>query len=154
MDTGSSIIDETIHYELPDNIPKSSIVYDENDDLKTKALKLYSKYVQIGSDFEINVAHAIRTQLANKFEPSRFQRRVSQTFQRRLSNNKAPDTPTLSNVISASRNENGNGNEQNDDLSVIFDECCVVMVRLLRFSLSRFKTKPEWIKVQNFQAGK
>jgi len=151
VDTGGSITcEETLQFELADNIPQSTIVYDENDDLETKAFKLYQKYIKVGSEFEINIASSIRAQLAQRFEPSiGFQRRISRNIQRRISNS---ITVKMDNMVKS--NTDSNNNQAVNDLLTIFDDSSMEMVRLLQFSLSRFKTKPEWIKVQNFKTGK
>merc|ERR1711902_199515 len=43
---------------------------------------------------------------------------------------------------------NSNSNEQRDELHSVFDKCCKEMTKLLRFSLTRFKTKPEYLRLQ------
>ena len=159
LDTVESIItcDETIQFELADNIPKSTIVYDENDDLETKALKLCQKYINIGSDFEINIGSGIRAQLSQRFQQQSigYQQRITHAFQRKRSgsiakNNASSNAAQMGNMIRG----NSESNQAANDLLTVFDDCCATLVRLLAFSLSRFKTKPEFLKVQNYQTGK
>lgn len=62
--------------EFPKNVPQSSIVSnqwalsigDSMQDPKTKAYKLYNKYVKTGAEFEINVSYATRKKCQNMLE--------------------------------------------------------------------------------------
>merc|ERR1719245_2059407 len=115
--------------ELCSHIPKSSIVYDTQHDIKWKATKLYEKYICVSSEYEINVNGRIRAGLTQKFHVS-----SGISLRKRFS-------------ISKDKREN-------DDLVVypsIFDECCEEMGKLLGYSLSRFRTKPQYKKLSNFE---
>ena len=113
--------DEISKLLLASCIPKSTIVYNKNDNLKEKALKLYNKYIRVSSEWEINVSSGLRKQLQNRFE----------------------------NNYNNNNNDNNHGLfEWNDDeLYTVFDQCNDEMLKLLGYSLSRFRQKP-------FYAGK
>eukprot|EP01084_Bolivina_argentea_P018442 34335_1 len=61
---------------LPESVPKSDIVYNEENKfnynvlqiLKHKAYGLYIKYIRIGSQFEINLSYRQRVELTNLME--------------------------------------------------------------------------------------
>ena len=60
--------------DLASNLPVSSIITDdveqkkEEDNLKLKAYELYGKYMEQGSEFEINISWRQREALMNIFE--------------------------------------------------------------------------------------
>ena len=47
-------------FNLPEECPKSDIVFDEKKSFKEMALALYRKYVEEGSEWEINVSYKTR----------------------------------------------------------------------------------------------
>merc|ERR1712048_93554 len=59
-------VDDFANIELPDCVPKSSIVHNEAHDLKTKARKLFEKYVEIGCEYEINISYGLRCALSER----------------------------------------------------------------------------------------
>ena len=56
-------------YDLPTNIPISSIISETSDandiisEIKTKSHKLYKKYIEQGCEFEVNISYIDRTSL-------------------------------------------------------------------------------------------
>ena len=96
-------------------IPKSTIVYDERDDFKTKGYKLYKKYIQVGSEWEINVNSSLRKALQQKFD----------------------NDMTIK--------------WDNNTLYTLFDRCNDEMLKLLGYSISRFKHKPEFTRLQSLR---
>merc|ERR1712039_166411 len=110
--------------ELAECIPKSSIVVDETQDFEQKALRLYQKYVRIGSEYEINIHSSLRKHLMDRF-----------------------DEQANSNVNQAHSPVRRDSNDATD-LQCVFDECCKEMIKLLGFSLTRFKAKPEYLRLQ------
>ena len=97
--------------EFPECVPKSSIVHDEEDDFEQKAYKLYTKYVRVGSEYEINISFGLRAQLTHRFER----------------------------------------NTEVKALVSVFDDCCNEMQRLLGYSLSRFKEKPQYLRLLDLE---
>merc|ERR1712154_237642 len=90
-------------------VPKSNIVFHDSDSSKTKALRLYRKYVRVGSEYEINVCSVSRSILMDLFE-NRYDSNSDDEW-------------------------DWNGNS----LYSLFDDCCKEMQKLLGYSLSRFK---------------
>merc|ERR1712228_477595 len=63
--------------EFPPNVPKSSIVYDDDvnfnghkfeDRVKHKIYRLYVKYIRVGAGLEINISHRSRQALASMID--------------------------------------------------------------------------------------
>eukprot|EP01083_Nonionella_stella_P070965 190263_1 len=108
--------------ELAKCIPQSSIVHDPEDELEVKALKIYNKYVAVGSEWEINVHSAVRQQLMHRFDV---------TYHAKSKDESIEWTPPA--------------------LYIVFDDCSQEMMKLLRYSLTRFKTKPEYIRLQGLK---
>ena len=80
---------------------------------KTKAWKLYEKYIRIGSEFEVNISDNDRRVLINKM----------QNKNKWLSSN--------------DDNNNNNNYSNGQDLFILFDKACQENVRLLTFLLLR-----------------
>ena len=57
---------------FPNNIPISSIIADKESDFKVKAQEIYRKYIQIGSEYEINISWQKRAEFSNLFEDEEF----------------------------------------------------------------------------------
>ena len=134
LDDGNTI--SFCSMRLCEDIPKSSIVYDTAHDHKWKARELYNKYIRIGSNYEINVHSEIRAELAMMFEKSTIRPRFGSRSRRRNTDNIEIDVEEDSeSAISPS----------------IFVRCADEMGRLLGFSLTRFKTKPDYVKLLNFK---
>eukprot|EP01083_Nonionella_stella_P269076 910131_1 len=108
--------------ELAKCIPQSSIVHDPDYELEVKAFKLYRKYVAVSSEWEINVHSAVRQQLMHRFDV---------TYHAKSKDESIEWTPTA--------------------LYIVFDDCSQEMMKLLRYSLTRFKTKPEYIRLQGLK---
>ena len=93
---------------------------------------------------------------------------MSRSIQKKLSRNPEENSlKVIPKLELANMNESGSkskNNDQNDinnhiveeanDLSTIFDKCGSIMIQLLGFSLTRFKSKPEWQKVLMHSARK
>eukprot|EP01083_Nonionella_stella_P070964 190262_1 len=114
--------DQFADVELAKCIPQSSIVHDPDDALEAKALKLYQKYVATSSEWEINVHSAVRQQLMHRFDV---------TYHAKSKDESIEWTPPA--------------------LYIVFDDCSQEMMKLLRYSLTRFKTKPEYIRLQGLK---
>ena len=130
---------------FPTSIPKSSIVYNTEETLRWKAEKLFVKYVEIGAEYEINVSSEVRNKLNNM-----FQSRTSPNLFLPMSSEKNP-LPNLIRVISRGTSPNlaeGNQTISNDKMYTVFDECIMEMIKLLDYSLSRFKAKPQSQKIK------
>ena len=61
--------------EWPENVPESDIVYDDIYDhlgniamFRVKAYKLYEKYIETGTEFEINISYESKVKIENKFK--------------------------------------------------------------------------------------
>jgi len=71
QESNIDVDDPFVNIELPDCVPESSIVHNENDSFQIKARKLYEKYIKIGSEYEINIASGLRKQSMDIFESTR-----------------------------------------------------------------------------------
>ena len=123
---------------LCEDIPKSSIVYDTEHNNEWKARELYMKYIRVGSQYEININSAIRSELMIMFEKGQSRARFSVGRQGSRARNMDVD----------------NGEESQRELKIspkIFVRCTEEMGKLLGYSLSRFKTKPDYVKLLNFE---
>ena len=122
---------------LCEDIPKSSIVYDTEHDETWKATQLFMKYIRVGAPYEINVSSKLREALTMMFAGKAVQSRFSLTRHGLTAHNDDKDE-----------------NDKNKDLRIspmTFVRCCEEMGKLLGYSLSRFKTKPDYVKLVNFE---
>eukprot|EP01084_Bolivina_argentea_P151138 263837_1 len=127
----SVIHEELINIELPANVPKSSIVFNKINDDRYKAQQLFEKYIAEGSEHEINIGSRLRSKMTDKFQtPAGILRTLSGIGRT---------------IESVGQHKNISG------LPFVFDDCCTEMVRLLRYSLSRFKNKPQYLKLEQFE---
>ena len=132
--------------EICDTLPKSSIVHSESFTEFEKAGMLYDKYIAIGSEYEINIGSAERTRLAAKFEipeETSIFKSWTGTFAGSGSSGhirgKGSDNPKFV------RWESNQG--PSEPLTFEFNPCCQTLLKLLGYSLSRFKTKPLYHKM-------
>ena len=127
--------EELLEIQFPSTIPESSIVKNKSYNDKERAHALYQKYIAVGSDYEINISSRLRNELSEKFDGA-----DGGIFR------------TLSNIIISDDNNNDHDEESDhdDDLAFIFDKCSIELLRLLRYSLSRWRSKPEWIKLERY----
>ena len=110
--------DQDLDIKFPDNVPKSSIVYSEdngtinfNQNNRIIAKKLYAKYIEIKSEFEINIPHKMRQKLKAFFDNSRY-----------MTNNSITDM----------------------ELMNIFNTCNIELKYLLHDAFTRFKFTPQF----------
>ena len=114
----SDIYSDAPYLVLPfDKMPKSAIVYDEDKSNLQKAYLLYKKYVQTGSELEINIAGGLRAYYLNMF------------------GNKKKWLSEIGRELDIG------------DLAEIFDKCVEVNLSLMSHSFIRFKRTPEWLSV-------
>eukprot|EP01084_Bolivina_argentea_P258959 436779_1 len=83
--TKNALIDARLNEELreiklPLDIPKSSIVFDNELNDKAKAELLYNKYIKIGCEYEINISSKNRNALAEIFENSQYDKDNNKAF--------------------------------------------------------------------------
>ena len=124
--------------EFGKHVPQSTIIFKEEiRNWRMIATELYKRYIMIGAEYEINLNGVERAKLRNIFE-------VNRSLLHRLS------------VMSVEKDmfDNIHNFNWNDikELSNIFDECIDEMLKLLSYSLSRFKTKPEYTKLTQHKA--
>eukprot|EP01084_Bolivina_argentea_P223556 378231_1 len=133
--SGSHDIYEVLsNIKLPLELIKSSIVYSKEYDYNEKARKLFEKYIVVGAEYEININGKRRMTLTERFQ------RVNSVLR----------------SLSVGKQTENNNKIEKDELSssitFVFDRCCDDMLRLLGYSLSRFKKKPQYLKLLNFDS--
>ena len=130
--------EELRNIKLPKSVPRSSIIANKSFSDREKAHKLFLKYIVVGSDYEINISSRLRNELCRKFE----------------SNNGIIMRAISSVAFGRTHTPDSKRKETDSELPFLFDKCCVELLRLLRYSLSRWKAKPEFIKVEKFELNK
>ena len=125
--------------KLPKNLPESSIVFDKRYDLWNKAKLLVEKYIVVGASYEINISHSTRYKLIEKFIPNISRNSIKQRM---------PSLTRFSSITSNKSNKSNKSEWTNKELLYTFDRCCYDMVRFLGYSFSRFKTKPQYIRIK------
>mmetsp|Transcript_27598 Transcript_27598/g.43699 ORF Transcript_27598/g.43699 Transcript_27598/m.43699 type:complete len:289 (+) Transcript_27598:1-867(+) len=141
IDRMNSNFFDMLNIKLAPSIPPSSIVH-SNETLPMKARLLFQKYVAIGAQYEINIQSRIRSQLMHKygvFRPNLLRASIGgavgggaeAVHQRHIS------SVDLSGV-----------EWTNAVLACEFDECCMEMRMLLGYSLSRFKSSADYVRLQ------
>ena len=116
---------------IASGLPRSSIVHDEELDVMVQAQMLFRKYVAVGAEYEINISYQLRSELAQRFRTTR--------------------TSVIKSLGVAG--DNDMAQREGPDIALAFDGCCEVMMKLLNHSLARFKLKPEYLKMINFDNG-
>merc|ERR1712129_356830 len=120
-------VDSFENIEFPPNVPKSSIVYEDDvkfngnkfeDRVKHKIYRLYAKYVRVGADFEINISFRSRQALAQMME----------AYEEWMNANKYQDLDTVF-------------------LMHIFDKTIVQMLNLMQSSFTRFQSTKQYAKL-------
>ena len=114
----SDIYSDAPYLVLPfDKIPKSAIVYNEDNSNVKKAYLLYKKYIQIGAELEINIAGGLRSHYVQMFgNEEKWLSEIGRTM-------------------------------DIGDLAEIFDKCNEVNLGLMSHSFIRFKRSSEWSSV-------
>merc|ERR1712228_743 len=116
--------------EFPPNVPKSSIVYDDDvnfnghkfeDRVKHKIYRLYVKYIRVGAGLEINISHRSRQALASMIDD----------YDNWM---KHPKYQNLDTVF----------------LMHIFDKSIVQMLNLMQSSFARFQDSKQFAKLSQF----
>jgi len=134
--------------EMCPDLPKSSIVHNETFSDFEKAGMLYDKYVAIGSQYEINIGAAERNRLMARFEipEESIIKSLTGTFLGSGSSGsirrkgEKGDNPKFFNTQSESVGDQLK-------LAFEFDSCNETLLKLLGYSLSRFKSKPLYHKM-------
>ncbi len=130
--------------QICDTLPESSIVHNAELTEYQKAGMLYDKYIAVGAEYEINIGSGERNRLMRKFEIAEEMsifKSLTGTFVGSGSSGNVSkgDNPKFVRWES----------EQNPDqrLTYEFNPCCETLLKLLGYSLSRFKTKPLYYKM-------
>ena len=156
MQMENDMISLQYNINLPISLPKSSIVYSNEDyfnnllniychenskldvfnlevewlnDIKYKAYLLYSKYVEFGSDFEINVSYRVRKELRKIMKKENFDNFNSSSRSLVLS-----DVELTAQELKVFR---------------LFHRCCVQMFHVMIGSFQRFQQSKHFNKLQN-----
>ena len=66
-------MNEVQRLKLPEDLPKSVIVYDEELSLNKKAWRIWHKYMVEGGEYEINISWKLRQQLRRQMNDDRYE---------------------------------------------------------------------------------
>ena len=134
-----------LKFEFGDSVPKSSIVFDtkcfdkqgnEKHGLslyKEIGYQLFGKYIQTGSEFEINISSILRNHFSS----------LMGNYDKWMAEN---------DNINGNSNSNSSDGNQVDifELLSLFDECNKTNVRLMRGALNRFQKTGEFYRLTKF----
>ena len=138
---------EVSKIEISTDLPKSSIVHNEVFTDFEKAGMLYDKYIAVGSEYQINIGAAERNRLKARFEieEESIIKSLTGTFLG------SGSSGNVRGKVDKSENPRFMSSPSNStdmrQLAFEFDSCCETLLKLLGYSLSRFRTKPLYHKM-------